>query len=129
MPPALASLPIPSLIIQPLVENAIKHGIAPSRDGGRVTVSARRDRETDGAPLRITVTNTGIPLDGRRPLPEEGIGLSNVERRLHSYFGDAARVTLTSGPTGETIAELVVPVTGTHPVGANSPTRELTWRT
>jgi len=129
VPPALASLPIPSLIIQPLVENAIKHGIAPSREGGRVTVSARRDWETDGAPLRITVTNTGMPLDGRRPLPEEGIGLSNVERRLHSYFGDAARVTLTSGPTGETIAELVVPVTGTHPVGANSPTRELTWRT
>lgn len=126
--PALASLPIPSLIIQPLVENAIKHGIAPSRDGGRVSVVARRDRDTDGAPLRITVTNTGVPLHGRRPRPEEGIGLSNVERRLHSYFGDAAHVTLTSGPDGETIAELVLPVSGAAAGDAGSPARELTWR-
>jgi two-component system LytT family sensor kinase len=126
--PSLASLTIPSLIIQPLVENAIKHGIAPSRNGGRVTVAARRDWEAAGAPLRITVTNTGVPLHGRRPRPEEGIGLGNVERRLHAYFGDAAHVTLTSGPAGETIAELVVPVTRASSVDAGSPAPELTWR-
>lgn len=129
VPEALAMLTIPSLIVQPLVENAIKHGIAPSRTGGRVTVAARRDWNADGAPLCITVTNTGVPLQGRQPHPEEGIGLHNVEHRLRCYYGDAARVTLTTGTRGETVAEIVLPVSSTRPDDARSLVEEITWRT
>ena len=129
VPEDLAALTIPSLIVQPLVENAIKHGIAPSRAGGRVTVAACRDRYADGAPLRITVTNTGVPLSGRQPHPEEGIGLHNVEQRLRCYYGDAARVTLTTGPRGETIAELVLPVTVARSRDAGRSVEEVTWPT
>jgi two-component system LytT family sensor kinase len=126
VPEALAMLQIPSLIVQPLVENAIKHGIAPSRTGGRVAVTARRDWDADGAPLRITVTNTGVPLQGRQPHPDEGIGLHNVERRLRCYYGDAARVTLTTGLRGETVAELVLPVAAAHPDDARPLVEEIT---
>jgi hypothetical protein len=129
VPEALAILTIPSLIVQPLVENAIKHGIAPSRTGGRVTVAARRDWTADGAPLRITVINTGVPLQGRQPHPEEGIGLHNVEHRLRCYYGDAARVTLTTGARGETIAEIVLPVTSTQSDDARPLVEEVTWPT
>jgi sensor histidine kinase YesM len=75
---------VPALILQPLVENAIKHGIAPHVRPGRVTVAARRD----GDMLLMTVTDTG-------PGPEEramaalstGIGVSNTRARLKHQFG------------------------------------------
>jgi two-component system LytT family sensor kinase len=132
VPEELTPITIPSLIVQPLVENAIKHGIAPSRTGGRVTVVARRDADTSGASLHITVTNTGTPLQGPRPDAGEGIGLQNVERRLRCYYGDAGRLTLTSGSAGETVAELVLPVapgvTEARTVDAERSVEEKMWR-
>jgi hypothetical protein len=107
IPPSLAGIAIPALIVQPLVENAIKHGIARCRDGGRVLVSARLD-DADGD-LHIVVRNSGAPLDGRTPSPGGGIGLQSVERRLQCYYGDAARLTLARGEDGETCAELRLP--------------------
>jgi LytS/YehU family sensor histidine kinase len=110
VPDELLDVTIPSLIVQPLVENAIKHGIARSRDGGRVVVRARLEKE-HGAHVRITVSNSGAPLHGRTPEPEGGIGLKNVERRLHCYYGDTASLALATVDTGETVAEILVPVT------------------
>jgi two-component system, LytTR family, sensor kinase len=107
IPRALSGLAIPSLIVQPLVENAIKHGIAQAREGGRVVVSARLHHDEEQ--LRIVVRNTGAPLNGRTPLPGDGIGLQSVERRLRCYYGDAATLSLTRADGGETIAELRLP--------------------
>jgi two-component system, LytTR family, sensor kinase len=107
VPASLAGIAIPSLIVQPLVENAIKHGIARAREGGRVVVTARRD-DTDNQ-LRIVVRNTGAPLNGRTPSAGGGIGLQSVERRLQCYYGDAATLTLTRSDAGETVAELRLP--------------------
>lgn len=108
IPDALLETTIPSLIVQPLVENAIKHGIGRVRDGGRVIVRARL--EADGEPyLRITVSNTGAPLNGRTPPAHGGIGLDNVERRLRCCYGNAAGFTLTTADTGETVAEIRLP--------------------
>jgi len=91
----------------PLVENAVKHGIAASRGGGTISIAARRlgDRE-----LHIEVRNTAAPLRGRLPGPLGGVGLRNVERRLATYYGDAAILSLTSSETGETIAEIRIPI-------------------
>jgi two-component system LytT family sensor kinase len=107
IPPDLRTAPIPSLIVQPLVENAIKHGIAPAREGGRVAVTARL---LPPGSLHVTVRNTGAPL-GAHPDAGAGVGLPNVARRLACCYGDAARVDLRSDPDGSTVAELRVPMT------------------
>jgi len=96
LPASLAELPVPPLVLQPLAENAVKHGIAPMRSGGRVSVKAAVEGET----LVLTVTDSGtvVPaaeLDRRRGA---GIGLSNLERRLERYYGEAASLTLRSSP-------------------------------
>jgi signal transduction histidine kinase len=107
IPPAIADLPIPTLLVQPLVENAVKHGVSASRSGGRI--SLRAHLEGDGM-VHIAVRNTGAPLRGRSPGALGGVGLSNVERRLANHYDGAARFSLRSTPSGETIAEILMPV-------------------
>jgi LytS/YehU family sensor histidine kinase len=107
VPASLTGIAIPALIVQPLVENAIKHGIARAREGGHVLVSAHLDRP--GGDLRIVVRNSGAPLNGRTPSPGGGIGLQSVERRLRCYFGDEAGFTLTRADNGDTVAEIRLP--------------------
>lgn len=109
IPQHLHSVRLPALIVQPLVENAIKHGVAPSRRGGHVSVSASLRVATNPPTLRIVVTNTGAPLAPPRA-PGGGVGLESVSRRLQHYYGDRATFTLRRGASGETIAEMEVPV-------------------
>jgi hypothetical protein len=109
MPSELDNVLLPSLILQPLVENAVKHGIAPARDGGRIVVSAAADGVRGD--VCITVTNTGAPFVGRQPVDDGGVGLQNVERRLLSHYGDRASLTVSRASGGETRAELRLPRT------------------
>ncbi|MEA2569055.1 MAG: two-component system, LytTR family, sensor kinase [Acidobacteriota bacterium] len=109
LPPALRAMRIPPLLIQPLVENAIKHGIARSRTGGDVVIEAR----ADGANVVVTVRNTGCLTtekeiaDGRR----HGVGLSNLDARLRHHYDTMAGLTLT--PTSsDTFAVIVLPAAG-----------------
>jgi two-component system LytT family sensor kinase len=62
VPAALRGVPIPSLVVQPLVENAIKHGVAPSISGGDVEIVAVHEPDDHGGHLRVTVRNTGSPV-------------------------------------------------------------------
>lgn len=103
IPDELAGLPVPSLIVQPLVENAVKHGIAGVREGGIVTVRARLDEG-----LRIIVRNTGAPF-GHGGTSGQGVGLDNVRRRLQHYYGRDASLTVTRDEDGATLAELRLP--------------------
>jgi hypothetical protein len=106
VPEPLRALRVPPLILQPLVENAIKHGVAKSRAGGQVRIAARRTPEL----VVLTVTNTGMTASelqiaqGRR----RGVGLTNIEGRLRHHYGAAARLTLSSAPGG-TVAEIAIP--------------------
>ncbi|HEY6138023.1 MAG TPA: histidine kinase [Thermoanaerobaculia bacterium] len=106
VPAAIRRVRVPPLILQPLVENAIKHGIANSRGGGIVDIRAR----ADAGQLVITVRNTGLPTNeieiahGRR----RGVGLANLDARLRHLYGDSARVTLVATPI-DTCAEVVLP--------------------
>jgi two-component system LytT family sensor kinase len=108
VPAELRRLAIPSLIVQPLVENAIKHGIAPSTDGGEVHIVADRNWSDGRAGLRITVRNTG---QGLAAVNRHGdhVGLDNVARRLAGHYGAAAQLTLATGESGATVAELRLP--------------------
>jgi GAF domain-containing protein len=107
VPQALRRMRVPPLILQPLVENAIKHGIANSRGGGSIRIRARVHRDL----LRITVRNTGATTSeieiahGRR----RGVGLANLDARLRHIYGESALLTLVAGAT-ETCAEVVLPV-------------------
>lgn len=107
VPGELRGIRVPALMIQPLVENAIKHGIARSRNGGLVAIESR----SDGDYLAITVRNGGAAAtdaeiaSGRK----HGVGLANLDARLRHQYGDAASLTLV--PTeNETRAEIILPI-------------------
>jgi two-component system, LytTR family, sensor kinase len=111
VPDALAPLPLPPLLLQPLVENAIKHGITPRKDGGRLMLTASIDQ---AATLVITIADTGVgvsaPELARRRA--RGIGLTNVGARLKRYYGDAASLAVRSAPGIGTTVEVRVPKAG-----------------
>ncbi|WP_127560072.1 sensor histidine kinase [Saccharospirillum alexandrii] len=105
-PDALGDLPLPPLMIQPLVENAVIHGIEPSTSGGEVQVSVR----LEGEALHITVADTGLGL-GNAPVSNgEGVGLSNIRERLRLLYEGRAALTLKASVSGGTEAHLMVPV-------------------
>jgi len=110
VPQTLRAISIPSLVIQPLVENAIKHGVAPSTRGGDVEVVARREEGPDGARLRVTVSNTGAPLSANYHRGGDHVGLDNVARRLTGHYRGAASITLTADGRPGTVAELLLPL-------------------
>jgi two-component system LytT family sensor kinase len=105
---------LPPLLLQPLVENAVKHGIAPVRLGGAVIVWARVDAHSRPVPmLHVAITDTGAGAEiaaftGQR---REGVGVGNVERRLARHYGDAATMTIRTTPGAGTCVELWLPVT------------------
>jgi hypothetical protein len=88
---AARACPVPPLVLQPLVENAVTHGIAQMLDGGEIRIEAERR----GPELRVAVVNPRDPEShGRRGA---GIGLQNVKRRLFALHGDAAEVRVVPG--------------------------------
>jgi two-component system, LytTR family, sensor kinase len=102
--PAVAAAAVPSFIVQHLVENAIRHGIARSAGGGRVRVAVRRDGDT----LVITVSDDGPGFDVAAPLPERR-GLANTRERLRALYGQQGTLGLERGPAGGTVATLRIP--------------------
>src|SRR5262245_37107440 len=108
---------IPALLVQPLVENAIKHGVSPSRTGGEVVISARiapcnGDATPGDDTLRITVRDTGLGASEASLMAgrNHGVGLSNVERRLKAHYGDQASFSIRSAPGAGTTVELSLPI-------------------
>ncbi len=100
------ALAVPTLIVQTLVENAVKHGVARCREGGDVTVAATVAADR----LTVTVTNPS-PAASSAPAPDgTGTGLANARERLALLFGDRARLGLDVGPE-RTVAQIVLPAT------------------
>jgi len=104
---------VPSMILQPLVENSIKHGIAPKVGGGRIVLRSVRE---DGRTV-IEVDDNGLGMSDERIQqalsgttgPGGGIGLSNVDERLRVIYGAQCSVRLTSVPGRGTVARLEIP--------------------
>ena len=123
--PELGPLRIPPLVLQPVVENAVKHGIGSLVRGGCIVISARVEAVVPRDPaevavsaagqqqLCLTVTDTGMgtaatELARRR---QNGMGLANIERRLERYFGAAASLTIRSAVGVGTTVDIRLPAT------------------
>jgi hypothetical protein len=91
---AAGTIDVPPLLLQPLVENAVRHGIATCLEGGIITIHA----ETRGELLWITVENPRDP-DGGRDVTRTGFGLDIVRRRLHTAFGEQAALATEATPS------------------------------
>lgn len=108
--PDAAPLPMPPLLLQPLVENAIKHGLEPHRPGGLLRVSAHRE----GGLLRLRVEDSGAGLAARpSSAPSSGFGLTQIRERLATLHGAAAHFSLQPREGGGTVAQIDLPLTPT----------------
>ncbi|MBO0695147.1 MAG: sensor histidine kinase [Verrucomicrobia bacterium] len=94
---------VPALLLQPIVENAIKHGIEPNPQGGKVTIQAQRSMDF----LHLQVSDTGIGICNLGNIVE-GIGLRSTRARLQEFYGDAASLDI-SGDVGGTIVSITIP--------------------
>jgi LytS/YehU family sensor histidine kinase len=97
--PEALRVPIPILSIEPLVENAVKHAIAPKVDGGVVRLRARLLQNS----LQVTVSDSGAGFPatgGAKP----GVGLENVTRRLELCYGAESRINIESGSHGSAVS-------------------------
>src|SRR3990170_2729283 len=91
---------VPRMILQPLVENAIKHGVAPRNAPGRIRIVAARDGES----LRLEVIDNGVGLSGSaRAKLHGGVGLSNTRARLECLYGDAQQLLFLEAGEGLTV--------------------------
>ncbi len=102
--PGLETVAVPPLLVQPLIENAVLHGIEPSATGGRVAVRAERR----GEGLRIRITDDGVGLDP--DVARQGVGIANVRERLRAAFGDRGRLTLAEADGRGVRVDLQIPV-------------------
>lgn len=103
---------VPGMLLQPLVENSIKHGLSSKVEGGMIRV--RSHLENGRLHLLIEDDGVGIPEEKLANLFEQGIGISNVNERLKVLFGDKYRMWIDSRPGGGTRTEIEVPELKTY---------------
>ena len=105
--PGLKEVRMPPLLVQPLVENAVRHGIEPSETGGRVEVRASRRGDT----VHVQVTDDGVGLNPATA--GRGVGLANVRERVRASFGEDGRLAIWESPKGRGVrVELWLPTAG-----------------
>lgn len=106
LPAELRGATIAPMLLQPLVENAIIHGLEPKVDGGHLTVSAR----AAGSQLIVCIADNGLGLDAPSSKGGTQLGLANTRARLHALFGDAATLALIPNGPGGAVARLTLPL-------------------
>lgn len=113
LPRDCADLPVPPMLLQPLVENALKHGIQGLVQGGRIDIGARRD----GQDVVLTVTDTGPGFGVTPGTQGAGVGLVNVRERLAALYGERASLTLIENVPHGLVARVRLPLF--DPAGAD----------
>jgi hypothetical protein len=111
VPAELMDAPFPPLMLPSLVENAIKHGLEPQREGGMVTITAH----AEGERLRLVVADTGR---GFADTLGSGVGLTNIRERLAALYGDAASLMLVANTPHGVVATIEVPRSGARVAAA-----------
>ncbi|HXR91811.1 MAG TPA: histidine kinase [Steroidobacteraceae bacterium] len=108
IPPELLNAQVPSLILQPLVENAIKHGIAKRAQGGEIQVAAT---QANGV-LNLRVGNDGPCLPAEMEKKRTGIGIANLRNRLQLMYGNRFELSLRNQATGGVEVSISLPLVG-----------------
>lgn len=88
IPDELMNIHVPPMLLQPLVENAIKHGIAPKIDGGRVLIKAAKNEQK----IQFEIEDSGVGLSKGSDIYNKGIGLTNTQKRLEKMYGSILHV-------------------------------------
>lgn len=96
---------VPTLILQPLVENAIRHGLEPLTRGGTLTI----DAQVDGDTLWMRIKDDGVGFSAERPR-RDGVGLANTRSRLDRLYGEQAALTVRANAGGGVLADLFIPL-------------------
>ncbi len=104
VPEGLLSAEFPPMMLQTLVENAIKHGLEPKAEGGRLRVAA----EIVHGKLELTVADTGLGF-GKAATAGTGVGLANIRERLQLLYGSRAALSVAENPGGGTVVRITVP--------------------
>jgi two-component system LytT family sensor kinase len=97
---------VPHLVLQPIVENAIRHGIGARAARGRLRIAAN----PTGDALRLDIEDDGRGLERADVGVSEGVGLGNTRERLHALYGDAGKLTIASRAESGTVLTLIVPL-------------------
>lgn len=111
IPEELGNIRVPALILQPLVENAIKHGVSENKLGGEVRISASMSNDTGQQRARLTVWDSGPGVRGKK-IVGTGVGIRNVKDRLATYYGGEAGFSLKCDEKNGTEAVIELPSNG-----------------
>jgi LytS/YehU family sensor histidine kinase len=114
----LENLRVPSFVLQPLIENAVKHGISKAKQGGKIKISADLETEKAEVFLKLSVFDSGAGDASNEILQsrQSGVGLNNIEQRLHNYYGNSADLKIESVSGKGTTAEIKIPVSSNSKV-------------
>lgn len=118
--PACLNLEVPPMILQPLVENSVKYGIAPKQEGGTIQVTIKLDQDK----VLFEVSDNGLGVNASKILDgnSSGVGLKNSDRRLRNTFGSASRLDILPKQNGYTV-KFMIPTNFEQKL--NQPTKEL----
>ena len=111
VPDDLLTVPFPPMMLPSLVENAIKHGLEPQREGGRIDIVVARMFTADGDRIRLQVKDTGKGLTDAPIQSGGGVGLTNLRERLNALYGDKAKFTIESNDPKGVVASVELPAT------------------
>ena len=113
VPSRLRHIRLPPLLLQPLVENAVKHGIGHTQSGGEVVIRARIERNGDAhrhLALIVQDTGAGTTSQALERGRAAGVGLRNIERRLECQYGAEGSLTIHTAPEQGTVVEIKLPL-------------------
>ena len=102
IPPGLESFALPPMLLQPVVENAIRHGLEPRVEGGRVELAARREEGR----VAVEIRDTGV---GFTSPSSAGLGLANLRERLRGLYGEGASLEIADNKPSGTVVTLRLP--------------------
>lgn len=106
----LKNIKIPALILQPLIENSVKHGISKNKAGGEIKIGARLETNRNEVFLKLSVFDSGAGKNSSLEMNSNNVGLKNIRERLENYYGAKADLEIKISDAHGTLAEIVLPV-------------------